>query len=356
MNLIYEVETALVDDEFLSSEDEFCSTNDDNPSFENVDMMDHHNEGEFTFPKNIYETIQLPDVTDIESCKERKCDCIDQQLPIIDHKYPSDDSIEDMYRKYACAIGFDVRKSKNKKKCGIVYMKIFYVTWKVSQIHPLVDTTLDQKISKIKRKTYTSSTGCNARIRFKVIPGTTKWWLYEFEEKHNHPLISRDNMLFLLHDWQLDDTKKSFILTMSNQNIGATIAHRLYTSIHGGYNFVGGLIDDFKNYMRDLNCVIGGSDAQMLVDKLNNRKENYRVENKQLNVLFWADETSKINYKEFVDVVSFDATFRTNKLEMTIGTIWFLFLLLELIMTIPPVMMFLGRRRVYGKVCHPRLA
>ncbi|XP_052623771.1 uncharacterized protein LOC128129139 [Lactuca sativa] len=197
-----------------------------------------------------------------------------------------------MYRKYACAIGFDVRKSKNKKKCGIVYMKIFYVTWKVSQIHPLVDTTLDQKISKIKRKTYTSSTGCNARIRFKVIPGTTKWWLYEFEEKHNHPLISRDNMLFLLHDWQLDDTKKSFILTMSNQNIGATIAHRLYTSIHGGYNFVGGLIDDFKNYMRDLNCVIGGSDAQMLVDKLNNRKEN-------LNVLFWADETSKINYKEY---------------------------------------------------------
>ncbi|KAL4582906.1 hypothetical protein LXL04_007467 [Taraxacum kok-saghyz] len=39
-----------------------------------------------------------------------------------------------------------------------------------------------------------------------------------------------------------------------------------------------------------------------------------RVDNntKQLNAMFWADETAKLNYKEFGDVVSFDATFRTN--------------------------------------------
>ena len=72
------------------------------------------------------------------------------------------------------------------------------------------------------------------------------------------------------------NTLDSKIDLMYNQNIGTIIAHRLYTSILGGYNFVGGLIDDFKNYMRDLNCVIGGSDAQMLVDKLNNRKENVK--------------------------------------------------------------------------------
>ncbi|XP_042752267.1 protein FAR1-RELATED SEQUENCE 5-like [Lactuca sativa] len=285
---INDVQTASVDDDFLSSDDEFCST-DDNPAFGKVDIIDDHNERDFTVLENIDQSIQLPDATDIELCKERKYDCLDQHLviagksywipavpddvkPIINHKYPSDDAIEDMYRRFACATGFDVRKSTNKKKRGIVYIKYLL---------------------------------CNR------------------EEKHNHPLISRDNMLFARHHRQLDDTKKSFILAMSNQNIGATIAHRLYTSILGGYNFVGGLIDDFKNYMRDLNCFIGGSDAQMLVDKLNNKKENvknfsfeYRVENKQLNVIFWADETSKINYKEFGDVVSFDATFRTNRYHM----------------------------------------
>ncbi|CAH1451132.1 unnamed protein product [Lactuca virosa] len=46
---INEWETASVDDESLSSEDEFCSTDDYNPAFEKVDMMDHHNEREFTF-------------------------------------------------------------------------------------------------------------------------------------------------------------------------------------------------------------------------------------------------------------------------------------------------------------------
>ncbi|XP_023755613.1 protein FAR1-RELATED SEQUENCE 5-like [Lactuca sativa] len=276
-------------------------------------------------------------VTNIELCKERKSDCLDQYLviagksywipfvpddikPIIKHKYPSDDAIEDMYRRYACATGFDVRNATNKKKRGIVYIKYLLCNREGFPNTSPVDT-LYPKISKIKRRGDTSRTGCKAHIRFKKFPGTTNWLLYEFEEKQNHPRLSKDNMLFSRHHRQLDDTQKSFILTMSNQNIGATIDHRLYTSILGGYKFVGGLIDDFKNYMRDLNCFIGGSDAQILVDKLNNRKENvknfsfdYRVENKQLNALFWANETSKINYKEFGDVVSFDTTFRTNML------------------------------------------
>ena len=34
---------------------------------------------------------------------------------------------------------------------------------------------------------------------------------------------------------------------------------------------------------------------------------------KRLDALFWADDTSKLQYKEFGDVVSFDATFRTNR-------------------------------------------
>lgn len=121
---------------------------------------------------------------------------------------------------------------------------------------------------------------------------------------------------------QLDNSQKHFITSLSNQNIGATVAHRLFSGIQGGYNVFGGLLNDFKNYNRDLNCFIGGSDAQMLVDKMSNRKDNvenfsfdFRVDEntKELNTLFWADETAKINYKEFGDVVSFDATFRTNR-------------------------------------------
>ncbi|CAH1418415.1 unnamed protein product [Lactuca virosa] len=66
---INDVQSALVDDDFLSGDDVFCSTDHDNPSFGKVNIMDDHN-------------IQVPDVTDIELCKERKDDCLDQHLVI----------------------------------------------------------------------------------------------------------------------------------------------------------------------------------------------------------------------------------------------------------------------------------
>ncbi|GJW18643.1 zinc finger, SWIM-type containing protein [Tanacetum coccineum] len=40
------------------------------------------------------------------------------------------------------------------------------------------------------------------------------------------------------------------------------------------------------------------------------------VENSELVAMFWADEVDKCNYKEFGDIISFDATFQTNKFDM----------------------------------------
>ncbi|GJT47934.1 protein FAR1-related sequence 5 [Tanacetum coccineum] len=67
----------------------------------------------------------------------------------------------------------------------------------------------------------------------------------------------------------------------------------------------------------------GDSDAQMLIHKMENRKKyisdflfDYLIENAELTAIFWADEVSKYNYREFGDVVSFDATFKTNKYKM----------------------------------------
>nr|GEX32998.1 hypothetical protein [Tanacetum cinerariifolium] len=69
--------------------------------------------------------------------------------------------------------------------------------------------------------------------------------------------------------------------------------------------------------------VSGESDAQMLINKMENRKMyvlnftfQYRVENSELVAMFWADEVAKCNYKEFRDIVYFDATFNSNKYNM----------------------------------------
>ena len=59
----------------------------------------------------------------------------------------------------------------------------------------------------------------------------------------------------------------------------------------------------------------------MLVDKMINRKQHvpdfsfeyHTLPSNELVSLFWADETMKCNYVAFGDVVSFDATFKTNR-------------------------------------------
>ncbi|GKB04790.1 FAR1-related sequence 5-like protein [Tanacetum coccineum] len=86
-----------------------------------------------------------------------------------------------------------------------------------------------------------------------------------------------------------------FVVKAATNKISATRAHNLLSSMKGGYEYVHGTTDDFKNHQRDVNVFI---------------------ENSELVSMFWADEVAKCNYKEFGDIVSFDATFNSNKYNM----------------------------------------
>ncbi|GKD42049.1 hypothetical protein Tco_1266694 [Tanacetum coccineum] len=83
----------------------------------------------------------------------------------------------------------------------------------------------------------------------------------------------------------------------STLKLGATRAHNLYSRMKGGAQYVHGTSDDFKNHIRDINAFIGESDAQMLINEMENRKKfmpnftfQYKVENSGLVAMFWADE------------------------------------------------------------------
>ena len=119
---------------------------------------------------------------------------------------------------------------------------------------------------------------------------------------------------------KLDYSQEIFIHNLSKQNIGLVKAHRLYSALQFGPSVRGGLVSDFKNARRNLNCYIGGRDAKFLVKKMNDRTKHvpsftfeYKVLNKRLNALFWADKIAKYNYNSFGDVLSLDATFNMNK-------------------------------------------
>jgi hypothetical protein len=114
--------------------------------------------------------------------------------------------------------------------------------------------------------------------------------------------------------------KQLFLYQISRENVGPVRGFKLMKEICGGYSKVGAFVSDCKNHRKAMNAFIGDRDAQMIVDKLLSRKLmypeytcEYMLSEDRLSGLFWADSVSKSCYKVFGDVVSFDATYRSNK-------------------------------------------
>ncbi|RAL54253.1 hypothetical protein DM860_001381 [Cuscuta australis] len=184
-------------------------------------------------------------------------------------------SLEDgfnFYKQYAALAGFDIRKSTNLKVSGVVVWR-YVVCNREGHKHfastcnkPTHD---DGDLPKAKqRRRISNRVDCKARA-----------------------------------------------------NIGPMKSYRLFKESVGGFNNVGATAIDFKNFKRDLKAYIAGVDAQMLIDKLFRKKQtcsafhfDYDVdESDQLTKVFWCDPIAKKNYAMFGDVISFDATFNTNR-------------------------------------------
>ncbi|GJT94462.1 FAR1-related sequence 5-like protein [Tanacetum coccineum] len=241
-------------------------------------------------------------------------------IPVEGTYYDTIDEALDMYTKYAEMAGFEVKKGGQRKtKSGAVQHK-YLMCNKEGVPKGINIDTLDPEYNKQKRNTTTHVTGCKARIRLVLDIVSAKYKLVEFKPKHNHMLIPKEYKHFTKKQRKMNQSEKMFVVKAATNKIGATRAHNLYCSMKGGYEYVHGTTDDFKNHQRDVNQFIGESDAQMLINKMENRKKyvpnftfQYKVENSELVAMFWADEVAKCNYKEFGDIVSFDATFNNNK-------------------------------------------
>ncbi|GJX88391.1 FAR1-related sequence 5-like protein [Tanacetum coccineum] len=237
------------------------------------------------------------------------------------------DSVDDCvvaYMKYAAEAGFVVRRSCQKRlRNGDVKQKYLVCNRKGCPKGIHVDTLDLENSDKQKRNSNLHITGCKARAVFNLDPRTRKFVLNVFDTIHNHELEREEFKHLSKRERQLTYLEQAFIVKAANVNIGATRDHHLLTGINGSYLLVHGTTVDFKNFFRSVNCYIVDSDAHMLIHKIENRKKHvsdflfdYLVENAELSGIFWADEVSKYNYRKFNDVVSFDATFKTNKYKM----------------------------------------
>ncbi|XP_074293282.1 protein FAR1-RELATED SEQUENCE 5-like [Silene latifolia] len=122
----------------------------------------------------------------------------------------------------------------------------------------------------------------------------------------------------------MTEVQKQFVTKVKVLKLGGVKAYRGWKELCGGYNNIGATEVDFKNFVRDIKTYIGNFDAQMFVENLIGRKDTCSSfyfdfivdENKCLAGVFWADPICIKNYMLFGEVLSADATYRTNKYDM----------------------------------------
>nr|GFB41397.1 FAR1 DNA binding domain-containing protein [Tanacetum cinerariifolium] len=113
-------------------------------------------------------------------------------------------------------------------------------------------------------------TGCLARAKFKINVTHTGYVLYEFEEARNHTFVLKAYRNLTKKRKHMSHPEQIFVQQLGSTSIGATRAHHLYASTHGGYESVNATEIEYQNHKRDLNAHIGEGDAQMLITKTNN--------------------------------------------------------------------------------------
>ncbi|XP_022039354.1 protein FAR1-RELATED SEQUENCE 5-like [Helianthus annuus] len=247
----------------------------------------------------------------------------DSSKPVVGMNFQSIDSAFNFYKKYAKLSGFEGRKHTQSSKNGVVIRKYFVCAKEGSATSCAVDTVndsvgADKKLNDRRRRP-SKRTGCKAHIRMSLTPKNTYRISHVFEE-HNHSFVDEEDYHLLASSRKLTFTEEQLLSVFSEMNIGPVRAFNLMRKIRGGFDKVGVTSTDCKNFKRDINLFIGEFDVDMAVQRLMKKKlylpnfscEFYCDEKGALAGLFWADEEMKLNYEVFGDVMSFDATFRTN--------------------------------------------
>nr|XP_017239785.1 PREDICTED: protein FAR1-RELATED SEQUENCE 5-like [Daucus carota subsp. sativus] len=239
----------------------------------------------------------------------------DVSKPTINQCFQSLDQGFIFYKEYGRLGGFDVRKGTEKRdESGIVSIKHYTCSKEGCNDFR---STLDSNLSKVKRRrTGSTRCCCKAKIVLKVNEDR-EYFVFKFDEVHNHPLVDESGRQFLRSSRQMTISSRNFVFDAAKVNIGCSKAYGLMKEMVGGYSNVGATLRDFRNFNRDLKCYVGEGDGQMIIEKFKVLQESsssfyyaYELdETGHLTKLFWADAICRRNFEVYGDAVSFDATY-----------------------------------------------
>ncbi|XP_071728830.1 protein FAR1-RELATED SEQUENCE 5-like [Rutidosis leptorrhynchoides] len=284
---------------------------------------------------------------DISSIIRESVDGSQEYLPVVpDHLKPvigtlfqSYDACQLFYESYGDAGGFDTkRSSQNRNAARIVTYKLFRCNRSGTSRHLAYDSLVYFNPPIIKDSVEGGVEGDVEGDSEVDVDGNGESNVELSKADKRKKRKKEKNLLFvkfpqsrlvvqhLLDQMKinrrigLDDAQMLFDLN-TKSNVGATTAYNIISDLNGGFSLVGPSSVDFQNFRRDMNRYVGESDAHIFIENLLRKQEvlpNFTCEYKcgndgTLLGVFWSDYVSKVNYQEFDDIVSFDATYKTNK-------------------------------------------
>ncbi|CAI9300105.1 unnamed protein product [Lactuca saligna] len=125
--------------------------------------------------------------------------------------------------------------------------------------------------------------------------------------------VQRGNLI--IHKRSLFTIRQSKIL-VPQEHIDCILDFRVVLTFAVGWFLISRTVLESQFLHRFQGCKIPCREDAIKEKSIPSLSFDFKVVEKKLNVIFWADETSKYNYNDFGDVVSLDATDNMNKYDM----------------------------------------
>ncbi|XP_017248013.2 protein FAR1-RELATED SEQUENCE 5-like [Daucus carota subsp. sativus] len=150
-----------------------------------------------------------------------------------------------------------------------------------------------------------------------------KWKVTLVDLKHNHMMISKDEVHFMQRPRNITPVIQQLIVTLNRSGIGPSKTLNVLGELTGGLENIGFGSQDVWNVFRDIrHYVFDSTDASeglaLLRELIGNSQGEffYKVdvdEENHVRAMLWVDPRSLNAYQNFGDVVVFDSTYRTNR-------------------------------------------
>ncbi|XP_074299931.1 protein FAR1-RELATED SEQUENCE 5-like [Silene latifolia] len=233
------------------------------------------------------------------------------------------------HKIYAIACGFEARKSSTKRfKDGIIRTKCMVCHSQGFNNRKRRPPQADAKTTTVETGDKTKAGAISGNRKTKAAKTSTKkgGGAGEAESSNKQSVTPVKNWEFeklVVNINQLNEYHKQLIIQNSRLNVGASLTYNLCKEQAEGFENVEATLMQFKNFQRNVKCLLNSKDGHMFISRLETLRETkglvfaYETDaDSALTRIFLTNADSIKCYALFGDAISFDPTYGTNKYNM----------------------------------------